>query len=68
MVHLNTQSLPSTFDEFSYMMNKYKFEIVALSETWLKINKTQLKHVQIDGYESKFKIKVKIERGTWFLY
>ena len=50
------------------MMNKYKFEIVTLSETWLKINKTQLKHVQIDGYESKFKIKVKIERGTWFLY
>ena len=37
------------------MMNKYKFDIVALSETWLKNNKTQLEYVQIDGYKSEFK-------------
>ena len=36
------------------MMNKYKFDIVALSETRLK-NKTQLEYVQIDGYKSEFK-------------
>ena len=37
------------------MMNKYKFDIVALSEIWLKNNKTQLEYVQIDGYKSEFK-------------
>ena len=31
VVHLKTQGLQSTFDKFSYMMNKYKFDIVALS-------------------------------------
>ena len=55
VVHLNTKSLPLSFDEFSHMMNKYKFDIVALSETWLKNNKTQLEYVQIDGYKSEFK-------------
>ena len=55
MDHLNTQSLPSSFDKFSYMMNKYIFDIVALSETWLKNNKSQLEYVQIGGYTSEFK-------------
>ena len=55
VANLNTQSLPSSFDKFSYMMNKYNFDIVALSETWLKNNKTQLEYVQIDGYKSEFK-------------
>ena len=36
-------------------MNKYKFDIVALSETWLKNNKTQLEYVQSDGYRSEYK-------------
>ena len=34
------------------MMNRYKFDIVAVSETWLKDNKTQLEYVQINGYSS----------------
>ena len=42
VAHINTQSLPSSFDEFSLMMNRYQFDIVAVSETWLKDNKTQL--------------------------
>ena len=55
MAHLNTQSLPSSFDEFPYMMKKYEFDIVALKEIWLKNNKTQLEYVQIVGYKSEFK-------------
>ena len=55
VAHLNTQRLQSSFGKFSYMMNKYNFDTVALSETWLKNNKTQLEYVQIDGYTSKFK-------------
>ena len=32
------------------MMNRYQFGIIAVSETWLKDNKTQLEYVQISGY------------------
>ena len=31
VAHTNTQSLPSSFDEFSLMMNRYQFEIIAVS-------------------------------------
>ena len=36
-------------------MNRYQFDIVAVSKTWLKDNKTQLKYVQINGYSSVWK-------------
>ena len=55
MTHLNTQSLPFSFDEFWYMMNKYKFDIVVLSKTWLKNNNSQLEYVHINDYKSEFK-------------
>ena len=63
VLHLNTQSLPSSFGEFSYMMNKYKFDIVALSGTWLENSKTQLEYVQIDGYKSEFKKRLSKSGG-----
>ena len=37
--HLNTQSMTSTFDEFQFMVNELKFDIITLSETWLKNDK-----------------------------
>ena len=37
------------------MMNKYKFDIVVLSKTWLKNNNSQLEHVHIIDYKSEFK-------------
>ena len=52
-----TQNLPSSFDEFSYMMNKYKFDIVALSETWVKNNKTQLYRSVVINLNSKIESK-----------
>ena len=54
IAHINTQ-LPCSFDKFSHMMNRYQFDIVAVSETWLKDNKTQLEYVQINGYSSVWK-------------
>ena len=39
--------------QFSYTMIKYKFDIVALSKTWIKIIK--LDYVQIGCYISEFK-------------
>ena len=50
------------------MMSKYKFDIVALSETWLENNKTQLKYVQIDGYKSEFKNRESKSGGGLGLY
>ena len=49
VAHINTQNLPSSFDEFSLMMNRYQFDIVAVSETWLKDNRTQLEYIRING-------------------
>ena len=36
-------------------MSRYKFDIVALSETGLKDIKSQLEYVLADGYKYKFK-------------
>ena len=55
IAHLNTQSLASTFDAFHLMLENHKFDIVALSETWLKDNKHQYEYVQIPGYNTVFR-------------
>ena len=47
----------STFDEFICMLNTQKFDIMTLSETWLKYNPHLLDYVKIDGYEVKFRNK-----------
>ena len=51
VAHINTQSLPSSFDGFSLMMTRYQFDILAVSEAWLKDNKIQLEHLQINRYQ-----------------
>ena len=38
IMHLNTQCMTSTFDEFLLTVNKYPLDIITLSETWLKDN------------------------------
>lgn len=38
-LHLNTQCLVSTFNESYITLTKYQFDLVAISETWLKLNK-----------------------------
>ena len=65
---LNTPSLPSSFDEFSYTMKKYRFDIVAISEIWVKNNKTKLQYVQIDGYKSEFKNRESKSEGRVGFY
>jgi len=49
--HLNTQSMNSTFDEFQFMISEMKFDIITLSETWLKNDKNLLEYVKVPGYE-----------------
>ena len=35
---MNTQSMTSTFDELQLLLNDYPFDVITLSETWLKDN------------------------------
>ena len=51
IAHLNAQSLISTFDEFSVMMEKYRFDVVCVTETWFTDSIDLGNYVQIPGYE-----------------
>ena len=50
IAHLNTQSMSSTFDEFQGMLYQYPFDIITLSETWLRNDTNLLQYVPIPGY------------------
>ena len=47
----NTQSMTSTFDEFQFMVNESKFDIITLSETCLKNDKHLLEYFNLPGYK-----------------
>ena len=53
--HLNTQLMTPTFDEFQFIVNESKFDIITLSETWLKNDKHLLEYVNLPGYKSSNK-------------
>ena len=63
ILHINTQSLTSSFDEFLLQQTKYNFDIVAMSETWLKNNDLLIKHVTIPGYDMLYKNREKVRHG-----
>ena len=54
IAHLNTQSMVSTFDEFMLFVNRYDFDVITLTETWLKDNPFLLEYVKIEGYKTYF--------------
>ena len=54
IAHLNTRSVTSSFPEFEAMLFKHQFDIITLSETWLKDNAKLLQHVNIQGYQFEF--------------
>ena len=54
IAHLNTQCVTTTFAEFEAMLYTYKFDVITLSETWLKDNKMLLEHVKIPGYNFEY--------------
>ena len=62
-MHLNTQSMTSTFDDLLLVIQRYDFDIITLSETWLKDNPQLLSHVSIAGYVNEFKNRDKIRGG-----
>ena len=62
-LHLNTQSLTSSFDEFRLTIEIYKFDVITLSETWLKNNSLLLNHVKIPGFMNEFRNRDIIRGG-----
>ena len=54
IAHLNTQCLSSAFDDFHVMLNEYQFDIITMSETWLKHNQKLLDYVYIPGYNLEY--------------
>ncbi len=63
LMHLNTQSMVSTFDELVLTMKQYPFDVICMSETWLKDNPLLLQHVNIPGYSSEFRNRDSIKGG-----
>ena len=53
-MHLNTQSMVSTFNELLLTVNSYPMHIVALSETWLRDQLQLLDYVSIPGFVTEF--------------
>ena len=45
----------SSFDEFNVMLQEHPFDILTLSETWLKDDVNLLNYVQIPGYKFSYK-------------
>ena len=50
IAHLNTRSLLKSFAEFELMLNTYKFDMLALTETWLPDNEHAINYAQIPEY------------------
>ena len=55
LMHLNTQSMTSMFNEFLMTIQTYPFDIITLSETWLKDNHLLLEYVSVPGYSHEFR-------------
>ena len=54
IAHLNTHCLSSVIDKFHVMRNEYQFDIITMSETWLKDNQKLLDYVNIFGYKLEY--------------
>jgi exonuclease III len=55
--------MTSTFDDLLLVIRTYGFDIVTLSETWLKDNPQLLNHVSISGYGHEFRNREQIRGG-----
>jgi hypothetical protein len=68
VLHINTQSMVSTFDDLLFAIERYNFDVVCMSETWLKDNKLLLQHVSIPGYTQVFNNRGKARGGGVGMY
>ena len=68
IMHINTQSMISTFDGLLMTLRQYPFHVISMSETWLKNNPLLLQHVNIAGYCNAFRNRDKIKGGGVGVY
>ena len=68
LMHLNTQSMVSTFDELLIAIREYPFNLVAMSETWMKNNPHLLQYVSIPGCTNLFCNHDEIRGGAVGVY
>lgn len=54
VLHINTQSMTSNFNDLLVLLDDHPFDIVCLSETWLKNNANLLEYVRIPGYSMEY--------------
>lgn len=55
--------MTTTFDKLLLVIQRYGFDVVMLSKTWLKDNPQLLSHVTIPGYANELRKRDKIKRG-----
>ena len=63
VVHINMQSMVSSFDELILMIKEYPYDVITMSETWLKNNPHLLNYVTIPGYSNTFRNRDDIRGG-----
>ena len=54
VMYINTQSMISTFDNLLLAVDRYKFDVITMSENRLKENHLLLQYVTIPGYTHAF--------------
>ena len=59
--HQNTKSMSSTFGEFQFMINQTNFDVITLSEAWLKNDKYLIEYVILSGYEIEMEMLNMVE-------
>ena len=57
--------MTSTFHELSLLISDYPFDIVTLSETWLKNNQLLLNDVSIPSYVATYRNRDVCKGGGW---
>ena len=55
--------MTSTFNDFLLTVKRYPFDVLTLSETWLKDNTQLLKYVSIPGYNLEYRNREGIKGG-----
>ena len=68
IMHLNTQSMVSTFNELLLTVNSYPLDIAALRETWLRDQPQLLDYVSIPGFVTEFRNREGIRGGGVGVY
>ena len=63
LMHLNTQCMTSTFNEFLLTAKQFPMDVITLSETWLKNNPALLEYVSVPGYSAVFRNRESIKGG-----